>query len=97
MLTSFKTGNTTGYEILNYDLEGQNARLRQSIDFEGEFMLADEIVQNNAGNTFCMPYFDSGQFKVHFFNNENPELDSLDCINSFLKIHDHKKFFLVSS
>jgi hypothetical protein len=44
MLTNFKTGNTTGYEILNYDLEVPNARLRQSIDFEGEFMLADEIV-----------------------------------------------------
>ena len=38
-----------------------------------------------------MPYFDSGQFKLHFFNNENPEVDSLDSINGFLKIHDHKK------
>jgi hypothetical protein len=28
MLTNFKTGTTTGYEILNYDLEVPNARLR---------------------------------------------------------------------
>lgn len=60
MLTSYQTGTTVGYEVLNYDLEVHNAKLRQTIDFEGNFVLADEIVQNDAGNMFCLPYYDSG-------------------------------------
>ena len=44
---------------------------------EGTFIKAKELSQNEEGDTFCLPYFDSGVFLVLIFN----KFDRLADIN----------------
>ena len=45
-----------------------------------------EVVQDLSGETFCLPYFDTGNFKIRIFNKTNDSIDHLEDINDRLNI-----------
>lgn len=38
------------------------------IPIEGEYVKADEIVQDENGERYCLPYFDQGRFNILIFD-----------------------------
>lgn len=44
-------------------------------------IIAGMITQNDKGTLYCLPYFDSGLFKIRIFDRENEELCQVDDLN----------------
>lgn len=44
------------------------------------------MVQDESGQTFCLPYFDTGNYKIRIFNKSNDNIDHLEDINDRLNI-----------
>lgn len=60
--------------------------MRSKLTIEGKNIKADELVQDSAGQVFCMPYCDSGHFKVQIFDKLGSQIDSIEDINEHLGI-----------
>ena len=69
----------------------EEGTIEQEIQVEGQFLRADEIVQNKEGNIFCLPYYDNGLFKIHFFNQHEDTLDLFEDINEQLGIDEKSR------
>lgn len=50
----------------------------------GHYIKAKQVVQNNAGNLYMIPYYDNGIFRLTVFNKDK-DLDEIN-INEILKI-----------
>ena len=59
----------------------EEGSIEQEIQVEGQFLRADEIVQNKEGNIFCLPYYDNGFFKILTFSVKEKMLDLFGDIN----------------
>lgn len=46
---------------------------------------ACEVTQDSKGKVFCLPYYDSGKFKIRVFNNKN------NCLREFIDINNRMK------
>ena len=48
---------------------------------KGELIKVLEVVQDSDGQTYCLPYYDSGIFKIRVFNGESDNIAELLDIN----------------
>ena len=72
------------FVIQCYDLK--SAKIIQKFEIQGEIIKAMEVVQDLSGQTFCLPYLDTGNFKIRIFNKKNSCIDHLEDINDSLRI-----------
>lgn len=66
--------------------------MKSKMVIDGIHILADELVQNEDGDLFCIPYLDAGQYKVHVFDRYEDDIDILDTINEKLGISFENNF-----
>ena len=55
--------------------------ITQEFLIQGELIKVTEVVQDLDGLTFCLPYYDSGIFKIRVFNTECDKIAELLDIN----------------
>lgn len=83
-LVLLKVRSNQVFHIQIYCLE--EGTIEQEFTVEGEFLRADEIVQNQCGSIFCLPYYDNGFFKILTFSLKDKQLDLFHDINSQIGI-----------
>jgi hypothetical protein len=55
---------------------------------KGFLIKADSIAQDPGGKIYCLPYYDSGIFKLRVFDRKDENICDLSNINSMIKISD---------
>ena len=72
-----------------YDIE--NGTIIRHLDFHSEYIKASHVTQNDDGDKFCLPYYDNGLFKIHFFDQHEDTLDIFEDINEQLGIDEKSR------
>lgn len=71
--------------IVTYELHNPK-KPKQKIQIYGDYLLADEFVQDKSGKVYCLPYFDTGYYKIHLFDQNNDKILRMEKINEMLNI-----------
>jgi hypothetical protein len=69
--------------------EGESCYIKDTITINGlDTIKAFQVVQNAKGNRYCLPYFDSGKFKIRVFSKMKMEICQVDDLNKQLGISE---------
>jgi len=71
------------YDLLHF---GSNHN-KNILKIKGEYIKAEEIVQNKPSTRICLPYFDSGYFRMYIFDSASNIVCHLKDINKLCNIN----------